>query len=229
MSSQQPMNFKETLDFLDQLKENNSSEWVRNNRDLYDSNRKSLLKVAAELIEGISAFDPTIREADLKPAACMMRQNRDIRFSKDKAPYKTNCFMLIGKGGKKSRYASYYFSIQPDGNSFAGGGAYMPEMEDLKTLKSEILYNFDEWTGILNSPSFKKTFPSGVLSPENYVKVPKGYDAESPASEYLKMKGFYTKIDLTDAAMKKENISSLLLKSFQDCKPMIDFLNNAFD
>ncbi len=223
------MNFKETLDFLTQLEVNNSSEWVRNNRDLYDSNRKALLKVTEELIEGISAFDPSIRGADLKPAACMMRQNRDIRFSKNKAPYKTNCFILIGKGGKKSRYASYYFSIQPGNQSFAGGGAYMPETEDLKTLKSEILYNYEEWTEITGNSSFKKSFPEGILSPEMYVKVPKGFDPESPAKEYLRMKGFYTKTDLTDAAMKKDNSLTQILKSFQESRPMIDFLNKAFE
>lgn len=222
------MSFKETLDFLSQLTENNSSEWVRNNRAAYDSNRKAMLEMTSRLLEGVSSFDHTIEEAHFKPGDCMMRQNRDIRFSKDKAPYKTNCFVLIGKGGKKGKFASYYMSIQPGNNSFAGGGVYSPDPEDLKTFKSELIYNFDEWQGIISDRKFSKAFPDGILTAESYVKIPKEYDADSPAKDFLRMKGFYTRTDLSDKQLQQDSIIDTILNSFRQVKPMLDFLNNSF-
>jgi len=222
------MNFTETLTFLENLTENNSSEWVRNNRAAYDSNRKAVLAMTGKLLDEVSAFDHSIEEAHFKPGDCMMRQNRDIRFSKDKAPYKTNCFVLIGKGGKKGKYASYYFSIQPGGNSFAGGGAYSPAPAELKTLKSEIIYNFDEWKEIVEDKKFLKTFPDGVLTPDSYVRIPKEYEEDSPAKEYLRMKGFFTKTDFSDQQMKGNDIVEKILTSFRQVKPMLDFLNKSF-
>src|SRR5665648_887445 len=113
---------KQILDFLKDLEANNSREWFDLNRDRYDSTRKQFLVVAEQLIHDIRLFDDEIPL--LNPKDCVFRIFRDVRFSKDKLPFKSNYGCFIARGGKKSGFAGYYLHIQP-GECFLSGGIYL--------------------------------------------------------------------------------------------------------
>ena len=145
-----------TLSFLKSLKKNNNKPWFDENREKYESARANFQEFITGLLQNMAAFDPDMK--DLEAKKCMFRINRDIRFSKDKTPYKINISAHFNKGGKKSVHAGYYFHLQPGGNSFVGGGLWMPEAAELKKLRQEIDYCFPEFKKIINSPAFKKQY-----------------------------------------------------------------------
>jgi uncharacterized protein (TIGR02453 family) len=215
-----------TFKFLKDLKKNNNKEWMDSNRKVYENAKADFLLFTQTLLEGIATFDTSIVEAKIEPKSCISRLNRDIRFSKDKTPYKTNFFALISRGGKKSNFAAYYFQLEP-GGSFSGGGVYMPMPPELFKFRQEIDYNLEDWKGIINNKIFKKTFANGVQSPENLVRVPKGFEADSPSSEFLKMKGFYSVKPITDEILQSKTGINTVLQTFETAQPLINFLNVA--
>jgi uncharacterized protein (TIGR02453 family) len=215
-----------TLKFLKDLKKNNAKEWMDDNRPSYEFAKQDYLEFTQALLNGIAKFDAAIEESNLQPKNCINRLNRDIRFSKDKTPYKTNFFTMVSKNGKKSNDAAYYFQLEPQ-QSFAGGGVYMPMPPELYKFRQEIDYNFEEFTKIVGNKSFKKLFTTGVQSPDNLVRVPKGFEEDSPAITYLKMKGFYAVSNITDEVLQSKNAVKTVLQHFETIKPMCDFLNRA--
>ena len=218
---------KSTLIFLKQLKANNNKPWFDEHRKEYELAKGNFIDFVNAVIKGIEKFDTNIALANLDAKKCISRINRDVRFSKNKDPYKTNFFALINQGGKKANTAAYYLELEPENNSFVGGGVYMPMPVDLQKFRQEIDYGFDEWKGIVESKSFKKIFPDGVQSPETLIRTPKGYDEENPAIGYLKMKGFYTFTKITDTDLQSKEVISKVLNCYETTKPMIDFLNRA--
>ena len=216
-----------TLSFLKKLKANNNKPWFDANRTLYESAKADFLQFTLQLLDGISTFDKEIAIAGLDPKKCISRINRDVRFSKNKDPYKSNFFSLINKGGKKSNFASYYFQMEPGNNSFVGGGVYMPMAPDLNAFRQEIDYDFDEWKSIVEERSFKKIFPDGIQSPETLSRPPKGYDDQNPALAYLKMKGYYTFKSYTDKDLQSKDCIKKMLADYKAAMPLIHFLNKA--
>ena len=128
----------EILNFLKDLEANNTREWFDQNKDRYDKTRRQFLAVAEILIHEIRKFDEEIPL--LNPKDCVFRIFRDVRFSKDKSPFKSNYGCFIARGGKKSGFAGYYLHIQP-GECFISGGIYMPSPEHLQAIRQEIYYH----------------------------------------------------------------------------------------
>ncbi len=215
-----------TLAFLTKLKKHNTTEWFKDNQTDYKNSRVDFESFVSQIIKGLSSLDNNIEKQDLQAKKCIKRINRDIRFSNDKSPYKTNYFANFNPYGHKSEHASYYVHLEPN-NSFVGGGVYMPQTPILNKFRKEIEHYFKEWETLMNQKSFKITFPNGIESPSELKTVPKGFDKESPAIEYLRMKGFYTMRKLTDEEMTSENIVSEIIKYFGEVKPVIGFLNRA--
>jgi uncharacterized protein (TIGR02453 family) len=215
-----------TLDFLAKLAQNNNKTWFDANRTAYETARKDVIAFAAVLIKGISEFDAEIANVNIDPKSTISRINRDIRFSNDKSPYKTNFFVWVNGEGKKGNKAGYYIEIRPNG-SFIGGGAYMPMPEDLAKFRQEIDYNFEEWKGIVENPNFLKIYPKGIETPEKLSRPPKGVDADNPAVEYLKMKGFYTWKSISDAEMMSEKGLLKIMEGLRESQKVNAFLNKA--
>ena len=213
-----------TLKFLKELKKNNNKPWFDENRKQYELAKADFYLVVDKLIEGIAKFDEPI--GALKAKDCAFRINRDVRFSKDKSPYKTNMGASITQGGKKINGAGYYFHCEP-GQSFAAGGFYMPEAPQLAKIRQEIDYSFDEWKNIVENKTFKKYFTEGVEGIETLSRPPKGYDENNPAIKFLKMKGFIISRSFTDTEMQDKNSIKEITKTFEAMKPIIDFLNKA--
>ncbi|HMI78841.1 MAG TPA: DUF2461 domain-containing protein [Ferruginibacter sp.] len=214
------------IKFLKGLKKNNNKPWFDKNRDQYEAARSDFHSFLEQLIAAIAVFDKPIGTLAVKE--CVFRINRDIRFSKDKTPYKSNMAGYFNKDGKKSNGAGYYLHIEP-GRSFAAGGMWQPIPPDLAKIRQEIDYNFNDWKKISNAPSFKKMFAEGINSEESLVRPPKGYDDNNPAIEYLKMKNFIVSRSFTDAGVQNKNFVKDVAKTFQAMKPLIDFLNTAIE
>jgi uncharacterized protein (TIGR02453 family) len=215
-----------TLQFLKQLAKNNNKEWFDANRKKYDTAKADFAGNLQNIINTFSKTDATI--APLEAKKCMFRINRDIRFSKDKSPYKTNFGASINGGGKISDYAGYYLHIQP-GNCFVGGGVYHPMPDALKKVRQEIDYNFDEFRNITRSKKFKSVYTKG-LSMDGDLSLsrpPKGYDEDNPAISYIKLKSVIAMSPLTDAQVTDKKFVATVVKAFEALYPLIVFLNKA--
>lgn len=215
-----------TLAFLGKLKENNTKEWFKDNQIDYKNSRADFENFVSNIIKGLASIDSNIEQQNLQPKKCIKRINRDIRFSNDKSPYKTNYFANFNPKGQKSEHASYYLHLEPN-NSFAGGGVYMPQTPTLNKFRKEIESDLKKWESLINQKSFRETFPNGIESPSELKSVPKGFHKESPAIEYLRKKGFFTIRKLTDKEITSEDAVSKIIKTFKEVKPVIDFLNRA--
>ncbi|MEO6135327.1 MAG: DUF2461 domain-containing protein [Ginsengibacter sp.] len=217
-----------TLTFLKNLKKNNNKVWFDQNKEKYLAARADFENVVKVLLEKMISSDPDLK--DLEPKNCMFRINRDVRFSKNKTPYKINLSAVFAKGGKKSVNAGYYFHLQPGNASFAGGGLWMPEAADLKKVRQEIDYNFPEFKKIISATSFKKIY--GELEREEgqvLVNIPKGYDKENIAGEYLKLKSYVATQYLSDENLNDPNLATNVAKSFKALNPLLKFINRSFE
>lgn len=217
---------KNTIQFLKDLEKNNNKPWFEQNRRIYESAKANILQVAGELIPLIAKFDDPI--GNLAAKDCTFRINRDVRFSKNKSPYKTNMAAYFSRGGKKASAAGYYFHCEP-GKSYAAGGFYSPMPAELAKIRQEIDYGFDEWEKILTNKSFKKYFPQSVEGIESLVRPPKGYDENNPAIRYLKMKHFIVTKPFSDQDLQSKTFVKDVAKVFETMKPMLDFLNRAVE
>jgi uncharacterized protein (TIGR02453 family) len=219
---------KTTLQFLTTLKKNNTKEWFDANRNKYTTAKEDMTIFAAAMLKAISAFDESV--AHLEPKDCLFRINRDVRFSKNKAPYKTNMAMYISKGRKKAlNTAGYYVHVEP-GASFMAGGIWMPMAPELKKIRQEIDYSFHDLQKILKNKKFASTFGDIERSEEVVLsRPPKGYDAENEAIEYLKLKSFIASVPLPDALLTDKKLVPTIGKNFEVMHPFIHFLNRALD
>ncbi len=218
----------ETLQFLKDLKENNNKPWFDANRKAYEAAKTNFGDTVETIIKGISQFDKGIEEAHLQVKNCTFRINRDVRFSKNKDPYKTNFGASFSKGGKKVHSAGYYLHIDPS-ECFLAGGIWMPEADDLKKIRNEIDYNFEEFSNILNAENFKKNFPKGLDREAATVRPPKGYEETNPAIEFIKLKSFTTSAALDSKAILESDFSVAILDGFKAIQPYIAFMNRAID
>jgi uncharacterized protein (TIGR02453 family) len=214
---------KTVLPFLADLAENNNREWFNDNKSRYETAKTEVESFVADLLDRIGKWDETVR--DLKPKDCTYRIYRDVRFGKDKSPYKTSMGALVGRGGRKSKWAINYVHIEP-GKSFVAGGSYMPEPAALKAIRQEIDYNFTEFEGIITAKDFVKQY--GGLETEWKGKLPpKGYAADNPAIEYLKNKSFIGSHKFTDKQIENPGFVTEAEKMLLSIKPLNDFINRA--
>lgn len=212
-----------TLKFLKDLKKNNNKSWFETHRKEYDLVKEDFLSLVQQLIRQIAAFDKPI--GNLEAKNCTFRINRDVRFSKNKDPYKNNIAAYFNKDGKKGIGAGYYLHIEP-GKSMAAGGIWMPEPVVLTNIRQEIDYNLSEWEKIVTSRTFTRMFTEGIKG-DTLTRPPKGYDENNPAIKYLKMKSFIVTRAFTDAEVQNKNFATEVSNTFQKMKPLIDFLNTA--
>jgi uncharacterized protein (TIGR02453 family) len=214
-----------TLKFLKSLKKNNNKPWFDAHRKDYESAKEDFSAFVQAVIDKHGKKDKTINQ--LKAKDCMFRINRDVRFSKDKSPYKTNMGAYINRGGKKSVFGGYYFHCEP-GESFMGGGLWMPMPPELNKVRQEIDYNFNEFKKIVQSKKFKSIYKDLSRSVEYVLtRVPKGYEPTNPAAEYLKMKSFVALANLKDSDITSKNLISKTVEAFEALQPLVEFINEA--
>ncbi len=214
-----------TLKFLRDLKKNNNRPWFEAHRPQYEAARADFEAFIQQVIDKHGLKDAGI--AGQKARQDMFRINRDVRFSKDKSPYKTNLGASMNPGGKKSVLAGYYFHCEP-GASFTGGGIWLPMPPELKKVRQEIDYCFDEFRGIVQSRKFK-AFYGDLYKGEDISlsKVPQGFEKDHPAGEYLKLKSFIAMKPLPDEELTSQGLIKLVTRSFEILQPLVAFINRA--
>ncbi|MBA4259538.1 MAG: TIGR02453 family protein [Chitinophaga sp.] len=217
-----------TLQFLIKLKKNNSREWFNEHRADYETAKENFIELVNQILSQAGKFDQDIAVLTYKD--CIFRINRDVRFSKNKDPYKNNMAAYFVKGGKKSWLAGYYFHCEPGGKSFIGGGLYGGEPDQIKKVRQEIDYNWEAFKGILNNKTFKKTF--GDLSREegmSLIREPKGYEKDNPAIDYIKLKNFIVSVPVTDEELTDQKLVKKIITCFATMQPLLHFLNRAME
>lgn len=219
------MTLVSTLSFLKKLNKNNNKEWFDKNRSAYEEAKKEVKALVQLVIEKTAVFDPSI--ASLEPKDCMFRINRDVRFSKDKSPYKTNMGFMIAPGGKKSIKGCYYVHIEP-GNCFIAGGIWMPMPEHLKLIRQEIDYNGDALKKIFSSKEVKKYF-SDFDEEAKLIRMPKDYEETHPYAEWLKLKSFTVTFPIDEAIFSDKKVVEEITKPFKGIHALNAFLNGALD
>ncbi|MEI6123510.1 MAG: DUF2461 domain-containing protein [Bacteroidota bacterium] len=210
------------LNFLTELSVNNNREWFANNKKKYDRAKADFVKITEGMIKEIGTFDAEMLK--LKPQDCIFRIFRDVRFSKDKSPYKTNFGASFNKSGRKVHNAGYYLHLQP-GSSFLGGGIYMPEPETLKKIRQEIYYNFDEFEAIINDKEFVKYYTT--VDGSKLILPPKGYEKDFRGIEYLKYKDYIAMHQFDPLKLTEEKLFEFSIKAYKAMKKFNDFLNRA--
>ena len=217
----------QTLKFLKQLKKNNNKQWFDAHRKEYEAARIDFQNFIQLVIDELGKTDLSI--AGQSARNCLFRINRDIRFSKDKSPYKTNFGASIKAGGKKSNFAGYYFHLEP-GHSFAGGGLWMPANEDLKKVRQEIDYCFKEFKSLISKADFKKTFGDLYTTAEiSLSTAPKGYEKDNPALHYLKLKCFIAERTFADEELTKGSLHRKTITAFETLMPLLRFINRSLE
>ncbi len=191
-----------------------------NNRDKYEEAKSDFEVFVAQILSAMSTVETSFTE--LAPKHCIFRINRDIRFSKNKMPYKNNFGAAFSQGGKKSPYADYYIHIEP-GASFIAGGVWMPDATRLKGIRQEIDYDLDGFRSVLNNKVFKKLYTG--IDGEQLKKAPAGYATDNPALEYLRYKSFTVGHAIDDKVITQAAFVQTVTQSFTTMKPFLDFLN----
>lgn len=213
-----------SLEFLKGLEKNNNREWFQANRKKYEAARTEILAFVELLAAGIGKFDPELGPVD--PKRALFRINRDIRFSLDKSPYKTNFGAFLARGGKKSGFAGYYFHIEP-GGCFIAGGIYHPEPEILKKVRQEIFENPEEFQEIISGKTFREYF--GELYDDRLKTPPRGFPRDFAQIDLLRYKSYIVSRDLPESLLEGEGLLKETLRGMRLAYPLVRFINYALE
>lgn len=216
---------KDSLQFLDDLKANNNRDWFLDNKKRYEVFKKDYQQLVADFLDAMKPLDPTLEMLEVKN--CTFRINRDIRFSKDKSPYKDHVGIWMSSGAKGMNRSGYYVHIARAG-SFIAGGFYCPEAEDLKKVRKEIAFFHDDLEEIMHDKNFQKEFGDFDRNENNLLKnPPRGYEKDHPAIEFLKLKSFETSQKFNIEEVLKKDFVSKMTQKLIVLKPLNDFINRA--
>jgi uncharacterized protein (TIGR02453 family) len=206
--------------FFNELKENNNKAWFDENRKKYGNHVKNPFK------EFVGAFINEVEKSGtpllLQPSDCIFRINRDIRFSKDKTPYKTNCSAVIVEGGKKEKeIPGLYFEIGYKTLNIYGG-VYMASTPQVKAVRDEIAYNLKEFQALVNEKNFKKLF--GEILGEKVSRTPKGYEDVATQEPLIFNKSWYFMAQLPIETICQENLLEVMMTYYNAMQPLCNFL-----
>lgn len=216
-----------TLQFLEDLKENNNREWFLANKSYYEEYKKEYHQLISDFLEEMVPFDDSLR--NLEPKKCAFRINRDIRFSKDKSPYKTHMGIWMTTDQNRSNSPGYYVHIEK-GGSFIAVGLHVPEAADLKKVRKEIAYFYEDLEEIVNDKDFKKIYSELDRTEANSLKTaPKDYEKDHPAIEFLKLKSFTVSQKLDDKSLFEKDFVKKTAKKLITAKPLNDFLTRGLN
>ena len=214
---------KNVFQFLTELKANNDRNWFNANKSWYQEVRSEFEKFITELIEQIAVFDPPILRLEAKK--CIFRIYKDVRFSKDKKPYKINFGAhLIDTHERPHNRAGYYVHIEP-GSCFLAGGAYMPPASWLNAIRESIDAHGEQLVKILEYPEFKKYF-NGIEGEQLKTK-PRDYPIDHPHIDLLRFKNYTVLHSVPDKKVMSENFLFYAVEVFKTLKPFDDFLNQS--
>lgn len=219
------MDFPQILKFLSALAKHNDRVWFEKNKDQYLQAKENFEIFISDFLTELIKFNPAL--AGLNPKKLPFRIYRDVRFSKDKRPYKTNMGAGISPGGKMMQEPGYYIHIEP-GKSFIAGGMYMPEPGNLSKIRQEIDYNGDALEKVLKSKTFCKWY-DGFDDFDKLKTMPKGYPKDHPRLNWLQHRSFIVSHNFTDKEVKDKKFMKQAIDACKAMKPLNDFLRQAMD
>ena len=216
---------KRIFEFLDALQQNNNKVWFDGNKAWYLEVKAYFEDFVGELINRIEEFDSSIY--GLSVSDCTYRIYRDIRFSKDKTPYKTHMCAYVCPKGKKSGFGGYYFHLEAEGGNYIGdnilatGAVCMPN-PIIQSIREDVYSLFEEFEDIvLHSGDF-------ALDTSNKMKTaPKGFPKDCKAVEFLKLRDFLLSKHIDREFVLADNLAERLTKEFEKTKRFNDFINRA--
>jgi uncharacterized protein (TIGR02453 family) len=217
------MSLPDLFVFLEDLKKNNQREWFQTHKNEYHDARQNFELMTDVIIHEIRKFDHSIPTLHAKD--CIFRIYRDVRFSKDKSPYKTHFGAVVSQNGRKSDRAGYYFHLEP-GNSMAAGGLYQPPPDQLREVRHHIFRNSGVLKSIISEKTFRDQF--GGIQGDKLKTMPRGFPKDFPDMDLLKYKSYTVYSHFGDISLIEEfpfNVINL----FKIMHPFIDFLNRALD
>lgn len=216
---------KKLFTFLDELEQHNHREWFLDNKDRYEEEvREPALAFIRALQPWAKKKWPAFVASDKKQGGSMMRVNRDIRFSKDKRPYKTNVgIQLRHLAGKDVHAPGLYIHLANDG-CFIGAGMYMPPPDALGQVREHIVKQAKKYEAIVGDKAFAKTYK---LAGESLARPPRGFDKDHPLIEELKRKSFIAVCDVTKKEVLAKDFATKVAERFDVARPFCAFLCEA--
>lgn len=219
------MDIQFTLDFLKDLAKHNHKDWMDEHKKRYLQAKENVIELVSEVLTQVSKFDPGVSE--LAPKKTLFRINRDIRFSKNKDPYKTNFGAFLVEGGKNSGNPGYYLHLQP-GNNFLGGGIYQPQSDVLAKVRQEIDYNGNELRNIIENKKFKSVYGE-PYGDDRLKTAPKGYPKDHENLDLLQLKHYIFMRNVSDSEVTSKDFVSNISQYYQTLYPFNQFLSRALD
>jgi len=209
--------------FLSELEQNNNRDWFNTNKSRYQESLEYFRQFAGKLLNGISSFDPSL--GNLEPKDTIFRIYKDVRFSKDKSPYKTHFGCWMAKGGRKSTDAGYYFHLEPE-KSFLAAGVWMPPKEQLSLIRQEIVFHPDAYLEVINDPLLRVNFERGGKE-DMLKKGPVGYDKDFIHLEEIKYKHYIYSRNFSDGEILDTSLTRMAVEDYKKLYPLVNYLNHA--
>jgi uncharacterized protein (TIGR02453 family) len=217
------MDFNQIIKFLKALGKNNNREWFEKNKPMYLEAKANFDVFIAKQLQELIKIDESL--AGLDPKKLTFRIYRDVRFSKDKRPYKTNFGAAFSASGKGLGRPGYYMHIEP-GKSFVAGGLFQPEPDVLAKVRQEIDYNGDKLNKIMKAKKFASLY-SGFWDEDKLKSTPKGYPKDHKYSDWLKLKSLIVTHEFSDKIVLDKKFLKTSTDAFKTVKPLNDFLAEA--
>ncbi|MCT4665272.1 MAG: DUF2461 domain-containing protein [Flavobacteriales bacterium] len=210
--------------FLNELKENNTREWFHSQKKRYEKNVKEPFKQFCQImIDEVLGEKAFVKQ--IEPKHCIFRINRDIRFSKDKSPYKTQLGMVISENGKKdATFPSMYLEFSGS-HLRLYSGSYMLDKNQLQSLREKIFENPKRFEKLLNEKKFKETF--GTLRGDKNKRIPKPFTEIQETYPFILNKQFYYFKEYPAEFILNENLKETLMNDFSFAKPLNSFINES--
>lgn len=217
---------EKVIPFLSALHHNNNKDWFTKNKAQYLDAFDSFKSFVDDLIPYLAQTDHLLNGLTAKD--CVYRIYRDVRFSKDKTPYKTHFGANIAPGGRKSKHAGFYLHIEPEGSSITGGGIYGPEPPVLKALRTEFYQVPEELIDILEDKAFKKYF-NGLWEKDKLKLAPKGFSKDFEHIELLKFKSYIAIGELSKKDISSINLIEKLVEIHKAMYPLNRLINTIIE
>lgn len=207
--------------FFKELADNNNKEWFNENKKRYENHvKKPFEKFIADMILRMQSYDP---DCKIQPKDAVFRIYRDIRFSKDKTPYKTQMSAIVGRGGRKDHSLAGMYVELGNGHLRIYGGVYQPDKDQLQAIRQEILYNMEDFDKVINEKNFKKHF--GEIRGDKNKRLPTEFAEVQEQQPLIANKQFYYFSNLDSKLITSDKLIDKLYEAYEVSQPIREFLH----